>query len=94
MEKTILISVKVNCSGIDFSDDFYLAEVVLPEEIPVYRVQNELERADKELRAENEDGECLYDVYGYNLDTLMDRLVKNTCWKWKKVNPEVAFTIN
>lgn len=92
-KKDVLVKVTVNNSGLDFSDDVDFVLVDVPAEVKVYQVQNAIEKADQELRKEDDDGECQYNYDGWNTCTLMDEVCKNRDWTWSFLNPEISFTI-
>lgn len=88
------VKVTVNNSGLDFGDD--VSSVILETDASVeqHTIAVALDRADKILRIENSIGECLYDLYGWNCATLMDKVcLLNEGWAWHESKPDIEFTI-
>lgn len=91
--KNVLVKVTVNNSGLDFEDDVDLAFITCPIHVENYQVQNALVKADKQLREENEEGDCAYNEEGWNIKTLLDSVCKAHNWTWSRLVPKVDFTI-
>jgi len=67
--------------------------VTVPAELKICDVYKEIESADKELREEDDEGECGYDYEGWNALSLMDKVCEKNDWSWKYIMPEIDFTI-
>lgn len=90
----ILAEIRVNNAGLDFSDDVDTVEFIVPENVTRQDVARALKEADSILRKEDENGECLYNLTGYNYDTLASKVCEeNEGWTWQHVVSDVSFTI-
>ena len=76
MKKNWLVKVTVNNSGFDFSDDVTSVYLVTDASVTHQDVAKALDRADKLLRKEDEDGGCIYDNIGCNYSSLMVEVCK------------------
>ena len=91
--KYILVKITVSNSGIDF-DDTDLVSVTVPDgSTTEYDVLRALTDADKLLRYEDEEGECDYDRYGWNKETLLNDVCNTQNWYWCALKPKIEFAI-
>ena len=91
--KDVIVKVTVSNAGLCFEDDVDFTLVTVPAEMEIYKLQNYIEKTDKELRKENEEGECEYNYYGWNITTLMDKVCKDYDLSWQKLKPQIDFVI-
>ena len=92
-KRDVIVRVTVNNAGLDFADDVDFVLVTIPAELKIYELKNIIEQTDKELRKEDDEGECEYNHYGWNVMTLMDEICDKHGWSWRHLCPEVDFTI-
>ena len=52
-KKDVIVKVTVSNAGLCFEDDVDFALVTVPTEMEIYKLQNYIEKTDKELRKEN-----------------------------------------
>lgn len=94
-EVHVLANIRVNNAGFDYSDDVDMVEFTVPENVIPQDVARALQQADSILRREDENGECLYNLTGYNYDTLASKVCEeNEGWTWQHVVSDVSFTID
>ena len=94
-KKDVIVKVTVNNSGLNFEDDVDFILLTVPAELKIYQVQNIIEKVNNELKEENEDGECGYDLNGWNVTTLMDEVCDKASdgWSWRFLYPEISVEV-
>ena len=92
-KKDVIVKVTVNNAGLDFEDDVDIVIVTVPAELKSYELAKVITKADKELRVEDDEGECLYYKEGWNMITLMNKICDENDWSWRHLRPEIEFTI-
>lgn len=93
MKKDLLVKITVNNSGLEFEDDVSLVLLTVDADLNELEVMKKITDVDSILRYENEDGECLYNYYGWNASVLMDEVCEKYGWSWESLNPDIEFTI-
>ena len=92
-KKDAVVKVTVNNAGFDYEDDVDFVIMTFPTETDFSEVEKAIAKADKELREEDDEGECLYNEEGWNYITLMNKVCEEHGWSWQQLNPEISFTI-
>ncbi len=93
MKKDLLVKITVNNSGLEFEDDVSLVLLTVDADLTESEVIKNIASVDRQLRKEDEDGECLYNEYGWNADVLLDEACEKYGWTWESLNPQIEFTI-
>ena len=90
-KKDVIVRVTVNNSGLDFSDDVDFVLLTVSAEQTIYQVRELIEKVNNELKEENDNGECGYDLNGWNVTTLMDEVCDKASdgWSWRFLYPEI-----
>lgn len=94
-KKDVIVKVTVNNSGLDFGDDVNFVFLTVSAEETICQVRDLIGKVNIELKEENENGECSYDLYGWNVTTLMDEVCDkaNAGWSWRFLSPEIGIKI-
>ena len=94
-KKDVIVKVTVNNSGLDFGDDVDFVLLTVSAEETICQVRDLIGKVDNELKEENENGECGYDLYGWNVTTLMDEVCDKASngWSWRFLYPEITVEV-
>jgi hypothetical protein len=91
--KDISVKITVLNSGICNDDTDYVFITVPDGDITEADVLDALKKADCLLRIEDEEGECDYNRYGWNKETLLDTVCNTQNWSWSALKPKIEFEI-
>ena len=94
-KKDVIVKVTVNNSGLDFTDDVDFVLLTVSAESTIHQIRDVIENVNAELKKENEDYECGYDLEGWNVTTLMDHVCDKVSdgWSWRFLYPEINVEI-
>jgi len=94
-KKGVIVKVTVNNSGLNFEDDVDFVILTVSAEQTAYQIRELIEKVNNELKEENEDGECGYDLNGWNVTTLMDEVCDKASdgWSWSFLYPEISVEV-
>ena len=90
--KSYLVRVVVNNAGLDFEDDVTFVNIET-KDATLGDVNRHLWMTDQKLREEDSEGNCGYDNFGWNADTLLDALCKTYDYTWSKLSFDLEYII-
>lgn len=76
LNKTISLRLTFNCSGFGLEDDVVFINCLVPQDTSEETFYKHLKEVDAYLREENENGDSLYMLNGYNEHTLLEEMIK------------------